>query len=101
MKKGFVFSLDALFAVTIVLIVAAMVFLAVFHGLSGKFQGSEFIRLKVADYAVLGTYQKQNAQAYGLSDSPDFFANEVVVCDESYDFEGSFQMQNFCQEVKR
>jgi hypothetical protein len=100
MGKGFIFSVDALFAAAIVIALIGTVYLMAAQNISSEGMGSEFSRLKVSDAATVGFYQNNSASDYGLTDAPDQYQSKIISCAEYYTFGPSFNQAMVCEEAR-
>jgi hypothetical protein len=100
MRKGFIFSLDALFAASIVIALIGMIYLMSSQNISSEGMGSEFSRLEVSDAAVVGFYQNDSASDYGLTEYPDQYQSKIISCAEYYTFGPGFNQALLCAEAR-
>lgn len=98
-EKGLVFTLDALFAVSLIILASATIYFTVYQETSGATKGLEFIRYDVADNTMMGFYLHETAADRGLSTSPDFL-DKMAYCDRYYHFDGAIERTNLCQGVR-
>lgn len=99
MRKGFIFTIDALFAAAAVIALLGAVYLISSQNISSEGLGSEFSRLKVSDASVVAFYQNRDAADYNLTDSPRQYQSRIVSCAEYYTFGPGFNQTLICEEV--
>lgn len=94
MSRGFIFSIDALFAVFILLSAAVSVMAL---GVEKPGADQDLLRLKARDQAMVGSYAAQPAVNYSAS-------NWQGACDQSYSYNPASKKIDFvqyCYEVPR
>lgn len=99
MRRGFIFSIDALFAAALVIALLGTIYLVSTQNVSSEVLGSEFSRLKVADAAVVSLYQGHEASDYGLTEYPDQYNAKLISCAEYYSFDPPFTARMMCEEA--
>jgi hypothetical protein len=99
LRKGFIFSIDALFAAALVIALLGTIYLISTQNVSSEVLGSEFSRLKVTDAATVALYQGNDASDYGLTEFPDQYNTKLISCAEYYSFDPSFSATMLCEEV--
>ena len=104
-RKGFIFSLDALFAVVLLIIGTSMILLFVYPENPGMAKVS-FMEQNTHDSAITGFYQNKKPTDYGLSSAPDP-ASEHYFCYKTFKYEfvpeedttqGGIIEKNFCED---
>lgn len=103
MSKGFIFSLDAALALTVVAIVA-LFFTTQFQavGPDDAYQASE---RTARDYAIVGSYLGQDATAMGLP--ADYGTNAHYACISTYEYgtisatgsQSSIILEKYCKGI--
>lgn len=99
MRKGFIFSIDALFAAALVIALIGTIYLISTQNVSSEVLGSEFSRLEVADTATVALYQGRDASDYGLTEFPDQYNTKLISCAEYYSFDLPFNTTTLCKEA--
>ncbi|MDO8627090.1 MAG: hypothetical protein Q7K42_01365 [Candidatus Diapherotrites archaeon] len=100
MRKGFIFSIDAIFAISLVMVATFALYSMQFQSLTGIDQGITVMRNTTTDASWLGFYTNKNAGDLGFlsSGSP---GKTQLVCDKYFKINNSGQptQEQFCVEV--
>jgi len=103
-QKGFIFSLDAMFAIILLIIGTSMVLLFVYSENPGMAKVS-FMEQNTHDSAIIAFYQNKEPTDYGLDDNPDP-ASDYYFCYKTFKYEfipedtapGSIIEKTFCED---
>ncbi len=100
MRKGFIFSIDVLFALSLIVVATISIYSIHFQSASGAVQGQELMRFKVTDASFNGFYHGQTATQLGLTESKSSNDSRFVLCEEIFILQsGSISTKRFCSEA--
>ncbi|HLC37153.1 MAG TPA: hypothetical protein VJK05_06140 [archaeon] len=91
-RKGIAFSIDALFAVTIILVALLFLYSMQSQVPSGSEQAVEFVYQQVSDTSMVSFYKNQEPSNPGGT-------FEHIVCVNRYDVENGLQDKTFCGAI--
>ena len=112
MRKGFIFSMDALFGLTVILLLTISIFLVAMQKEEGLMKASESMRYGLADEALMAFYQHQTAETRAagsndyISGNVDEFINDynLLICDAALyknTVTGNIDAAKICTGVKK
>ncbi len=97
MSKGFIFSMDALFAATIVILLTASLYVYTVQGFDGGLLASEWMTKKVLDAKTVGFYTHQGAGAFeSVEPAPTDSTQRAMFCDYYFSYFGEVREEHFC-----
>jgi len=98
MHKGFIFSIDALFAAVIVILLSAILFYVQNSSLNAE-SSVALMHAEVYDGSIMALYQQKSPGDYNLKEHPSF-SQRLLMCKENFIFENKLVWKKFCKEVQ-